>query len=189
MPGLPRLERREPGELVLERDQGFKSLPRRSKKRSYGDDHMSEFKHIVRIEGVDLDGNKKVELALTGLRGVGMNFSRSIVRVSGIDPNTKLGDLDDASIEKIKEILENPKKFNIPVWMLNRRKDYETGEDKHVFESELAMVKREDINRLKKIRAYRGIRHELGLPVRGQRTKSSFRTGRALGVRRKKASR
>jgi len=150
---------------------------------------MNEFRHIIRIEGVDLDGNKKIELALTGLRGVGMNLSRSIIRVSGIDPNVKLGNLDDKSIEKIKNVLENPKKFNIPVWMLNRKKDYETGEDKHIFESQLAIMNRDDINRLKKIRAYRGIRHELGLPVRGQRTKSSFRKGRAIGVSRKRALR
>jgi len=150
---------------------------------------MSEFRHIIRIEGVDLDGNKKIELALTGLRGIGMNLSRSIIRVSGIDPNVKLGNLDDKSIEKIKNVLENPKKFNIPVWMLNRKKDYETGEDKHIFESQLAIMNRDDINRLKKIRAYRGIRHELGLPVRGQRTKSSFRKGRAIGVSRRKVLR
>ncbi len=150
---------------------------------------MSEFRHIIRIEGVDLDGNKKVELALTGMKGIGINLSRNIVRASGIDANVKFGDLDDGAVEKIKMVLADPKKFDIPVWMFNRRKDYETGKDRHVFEAQLAIANREDINRLKRIRSYRGIRHGLGLPVRGQRTKSSFRKGRSIGVSRKKALR
>ena len=150
---------------------------------------MSEFRHIIRVAGVDLDGNKKTALALTGLKGVGINISRSIVKVAGVDPDAKLGTLDDAAVDKIKETLENPTKFNIPTWMYNRRRDYETGKDKHVIEAQLAIAHREDLSRLKKIRSYRGVRHGLGLPVRGQRTKSSFRTGRSMGVSRKKALR
>jgi small subunit ribosomal protein S13 len=70
--------------------------------------------------------------------------------------------------------------------MFNRRKDYATNEDKHVIESDLMIIKQEDINRLKRIRCYRGIRHELGLPCRGQRTKSTFRRGQTVGVSRRK---
>ncbi|MEA1993976.1 MAG: 30S ribosomal protein S13 [Euryarchaeota archaeon] len=147
---------------------------------------MSEFRHIIRVAGVDLDGNKKVEIALTKLKGVGSNISQSVVRVLKIDPDAKLGNLEDADIEKIRKALDNPKEINIPSWMLNRRRDYRTGEDKHVIEAELTMAKREDINRLKNISSYRGIRHGLGLPVRGQKTKSSFRTGGSIGVSRKK---
>jgi small subunit ribosomal protein S13 len=70
--------------------------------------------------------------------------------------------------------------------MINRRNDYETGEDKHLIESDLEMCLREDLNRMRKTRSYKGRRHELGLPVRGQRTKSTFRKGSSVGVRRKK---
>ncbi len=150
---------------------------------------MSEFKHIIRVAGVDLDGNKKVALALTKLQGIGINVSRGIVRALDIDPETKFGELDDTTVEEIKNALEDPKEIGIPSWMLNRRKDYETGEDKHVIEADLTMAQREDINRLKRINSYRGIRHGLGLPVRGQKTKSSFRTGGAIGVSRKRIER
>ncbi|MGZ7094973.1 MAG: 30S ribosomal protein S13, partial [Methanobacterium sp.] len=75
---------------------------------------------------------------------------------------------------------------NIPDWMLNRRNDYETGETGHLIESDLLMTLREDLNRLKKTRSYKGRRHEVGLPVRGQRTKSTFRKGSSVGVRRRR---
>jgi small subunit ribosomal protein S13 len=150
---------------------------------------MSEFRHIIRIAGVDLDGNRTVALALTGVKGIGMNISRGIVRGLGIDPTVKLGTLDDATVEKIKKVLDDPQKAKIPSWMYNRRNDYETGKDTHVIEAQLAISHREDLSRLKRIRSYRGVRHGLGLPVRGQRTKSSFRTGRSMGVSRKKALR
>jgi len=96
------------------------------------------------------------------------------------------GYLTDEEVKKIEEVLNDPAKFGIPSWMFNRRKDYYTGEDKHIIESDLTIARQEDINRLKKIRCYRGIRHELGLPCRGQRTKSTFRRGSTVGVSRRK---
>ena len=86
--------------------------------------------------------------------------------------------------DEIEEILENPQKFNIPNWMLNRREDYETGENIHLIESDLDMTLRDDLNRMKKTRSYKGRRHEAGLPVRGQRTKSTFRNSSSVGVKR-----
>ena len=74
----------------------------------------------------------------------------------------------------------------MPVWLLNRRKDYSTGKDLHVTGSDLVISLRNDLNRLRKIRSYRGIRHEQGLPVRGQRTRTSFRKGASVGVTHKK---
>jgi len=72
--------------------------------------------------------------------------------------------------------------------MLNRRKDYETGEDKHLLSSDLAFTKDNDIKMLKKIKSYKGMRHAFGLPVRGQRTRSNFRRnkGKVTGVQKKK---
>jgi len=82
--------------------------------------------------------------------------------------------------------MKNPEKYNIPHWLYNRRKDPASGNYTHITSSALDMTKKGDIDRMKKIRCYKGVRHMLGLPVRGQRTKSSFRTGGIVGVKRKK---
>ncbi len=147
---------------------------------------MAEFKGIVRIFGADLKGDRSVELALSGIKGIGTVMARSITHTIGVNPKEKLGNLSDEKIKEIEDVIKNPREHGLPPWMLNRRRDYDTGEDVHVVGSDLLISLREDLNRLKKIRSYRGIRHELGLPVRGQRTKSTFRTGRSLGVSRKK---
>lgn len=145
-----------------------------------------EFKHMVRIARKDIDGNKTMENALTSVKGVGKALSRVIIMSAGYDLNQRIGYLSDEEIERLEEAIKNPAKYNIPSWMVNRRNDYETGEDKHLIESDLDMCLREDLNRMRKTRSYKGRRHELGLPVRGQRTKSTFRKGSSVGVRRKK---
>ncbi|BAW30984.1 MAG TPA: 30S ribosomal protein S13 [Methanothermobacter sp.] len=145
-----------------------------------------EFKHIVRIARKDLNGNKTIEHAITDIKGVGKAFAKAIVSVLGLDGQEKIGYLSEDDITRLEEALKNPGKYDIPHWMMNRRQDYGTGQDKHIIEADLEMSLREDLNRLKKIRSYRGIRHELGLPVRGQRTKSTFRKGQSVGVRRRK---
>jgi small subunit ribosomal protein S13 len=146
-----------------------------------------DIKPIVRIADVDLDGHKKVPYALTGIKGIGIRMAYAICRELGIDEDRLLGELSDEEIQRIEEEIERLSKgeSNIPSWMYNRQKDYETGEDKHLVGAELEMTVKQDIDRLKKIRAYRGVRHELGLPVRGQRTKSSFRRGKTVGVKKK----
>ncbi|NPA38166.1 MAG: 30S ribosomal protein S13, partial [Candidatus Nanohaloarchaeota archaeon] len=120
------------------------------------------------------------------VRGISHNLSRAILRVAGIDENKILKELSEEEIKKIEDVATNPQKYNIPAWMLNRRKDWETGEDVHILGTDIELVIKADVNRLRKIRAYRGIRHELGLPVRGQRTRTSFRHGRTVGVVRSK---
>ncbi len=141
---------------------------------------------IVRIAGTDLNGNRYVYMGLMDLKGVGYNLGMAIVRALGIDQNKRLKDLSEEEIKKLEDAVKNPAKYGIPSWMLNRRKDYETGKDLHLVGVDLELKIKEDIARLRKIRAYRGIRHELGLPVRGQRTRSSFRKGMTVGVVRKK---
>ncbi|AXV38295.1 MAG: 30S ribosomal protein S13 [Methanobacteriaceae archaeon] len=145
-----------------------------------------EFKHMVRISRKDIDGNKTIENALTDIKGVGNGLSRAIGIVMGFDLNEKIGYLSDEDVSKIEVLLKDPKKYDIPEWMLNRRNDYETGETLHLIESDLAMTLRDDLNRMKKTRSYKGRRHEVGLPVRGQRTKSTFRKGSSVGVRRRR---
>ena len=145
-----------------------------------------EFKHMVRIARKDVDGNKTIENALADVKGVGKALSRTIGIVMDLDLSQKIGYLPDAKVQEIEDVLKNPASHNIPDWMLNRRNDYETGKTGHLIESDLMMTLRNDLNRMKKTRSYKGRRHEVGLPVRGQRTKSTFRKGSSVGVRRRR---
>ena len=142
-----------------------------------------EFKHLVRISRKDVNGNKTIEQALTEIKGVGISLSKTMCRTLDLDLESKIGYIADEDVLRIEEILENPQKFDIPSWMLNRREDYETGDDIHLIESDLDMTLRDDLNRMKKT-SYKGRRHEVGLPVRGQRTKSTFRKSSSVGVKR-----
>ncbi|MCD7781091.1 MAG: 30S ribosomal protein S13 [Methanosphaera sp.] len=145
-----------------------------------------EFRHMVRITRKDVDGNKTIASALTEIQGIGKAFAVAICKVLDLDQESQIGYIDDESVKQIEALLENPQEFGIPEWFLNRRNDYETGETKHLIEADLDMVIRDDLNRMKKIRSYKGRRHEVGLPVRGQRTKSTFRHGSSVGVSRSK---
>lgn len=147
---------------------------------------MADFRHIVRVANVDIDGHKQLRLALTGIRGIGVNFATVICRIAGLDPKMKAGYLTEEQVKAIESILEDPAKHGVPSWVLNRPRDYGHGRDMHLTGAKLVMAWREDVNRLRRIRAYRGIRHELGLPLRGQRTRSNFRRGSTLGVSRRK---
>lgn len=144
-----------------------------------------DFKYIVRIADTDLPGEKNVVQALTTIKGISFHLSNVIADCAGVDRYKKIGELPEEEIEKIKEVISNLDR-RVPYWLLNRRKDFYTGKNLHLIGTDIDVVRREDINILRKIRAYRGIRHELGLPVRGQRTRSNGRKGLALGVSRKK---
>lgn len=144
-----------------------------------------DFQYIVRIANTDIDGNKKVVHGLTMIKGVGMHVSSLVTDRAGIDKKQKIGNLPESDIDKIRKALDEFTE-NAPSWMLNHRKDYETGEDIHLIGSDIDMQLRDEINIMKKIRSYRGIRHERGLPVRGQRTRANNRRGLALGVSKKR---
>lgn len=152
----------------------------------------NNFRHLVRIANADLDGNKQIFYGLRKIKGVSFMFANMVCSIAGIDKSKKAGTLSDAEIQKLDEIVSNPKKFGAPSWMLNRRKDIETGEEKHLLSSDLDFAKQGDLKRLQKVKSYRGLRLFAGLPVRGQRTKSNFRRskskgkGGSLGVKRKK---
>lgn len=145
-----------------------------------------DFKHMVRIARKDVDGNKPVAHAIADIKGVGIALSGAIISQMGLDLDQKIGYLPDDTINKIEDAIRDPKKVNVPEWMLNRRNDYETGKTEHLIESDLIMRLRDDLNRMKKIRSYKGRRHEVGLPVRGQRTKATFRKGSSVGVSRRR---
>jgi len=145
-----------------------------------------ELKGIVRIAGKDVKGSRPIIMGLTDIKGISFMFSNAICKVLNLDPRKRIGELNEATLKKIEDVIANPKKYGIPQWLLNRRKDIVTGEDKHLVTSELEFTQKEDIKRLINIKAYRGVRHMLGLKVRGQRTKSTGRKGRTVGVVRKK---
>ena len=144
-----------------------------------------EFKHIVRLAGKDLVGEKRVQLALADLKGVNLNFARAVTYAADVDPFAKLGNLNKEQVDRLEKVLRNPVEHGIPNWMLSRRKDYETGKDLHLISGDVAIAVRADIGRERRIRSRRGIRHELGLPVRGQRTRTTGRKGLVVGVKRK----
>jgi len=144
-----------------------------------------EFKYIVRIANTDIDGEKTLVHGLATIKGIGRHMSTLIIDKAGLDRYEKVGNLSEEQIQLLQRMIEQIQEY-APTWMLNHRKDYYTGEDIHLIGPEIEMHHRDEINIMKKIRCYRGIRHELGLPVRGQRTRANNRKGLALGVSRKK---
>ena len=150
----------------------------------------NEFKHLVRIANTDIDGNKNINRGLKNIKGIGWMMSEAILKTCKINSSTKAGNLTEEQIKMIDDTIKNPSSKNIPSWMFNRKKDPETGEDKHLIGADLDFSKQEDIRKMKKIRSYKGIRHIKGLPVRGQKTRSNFRRnkGKAMGVKKKKTT-
>lgn len=144
------------------------------------------FKHIVRIAGTDCDGSKKVVYGLAQVKGVGVNLARAIVNMLGIDPEMRLGYLSDDQVKKIEEVLSNPVEHGIPPWMVNRQKDLETGKYLHLIGADLVLTQRADIERMIKMKCWKGVRHSLGLKVRGQRTRTTGRKGITVGVKRRR---
>ncbi|HUW66733.1 MAG TPA: 30S ribosomal protein S13 [Candidatus Nanoarchaeia archaeon] len=145
---------------------------------------QEEIKHIVRIANTDLDGKKSVQYSLIGIKGINRRTARIISNNANVDPTATIGYLDDEKIDSLKKTIDKIESI-LPTWMLNRRKDLLSGEDKHITSTDVLLVKLEDLNTMKKTRSYKGIRHERGHKVRGQRTKSSGRKGLTVGVKRK----
>lgn len=109
---------------------------------------------MARIAGVDIPRNKRVEIALTYIYGIGINLSNDILVKAGVNPDTRVKELTEEEVGKLRNIIENEYKV----------------------EGELRKEVQLNIKRLIDIRCYRGLRHKQGLPVRGQRTKTNART-------------
>ncbi len=145
-------------------------------------------KLIIRVAGTDLDGEKSVMRALRKIKGIGISTSKAICLMAKINPLTQLGLLNESDIANLENVIKNPTKFGMPSFLVNRRRDPSTGIDTHLTSSDLDIARRFDIQRYIDLRTYRGWRHMLGQPVRGQETRSSFRvTGMAVGVMKKAA--
>jgi small subunit ribosomal protein S13 len=148
-----------------------------------------EIRGIIRISGKDVRGDLPFKRALARIKGVGPRtsemFSEIILRQLSLSGNTVVGELSDEQIEKVEHIISNPVKYGMPNHLVNRRKDMETGQDRHLTGTDLAFSMKGDIEREKGINSWRGYRHMYGQKVRGQRTRSTGRTGMSVGVLRK----
>ena len=154
-------------------------------KKDESNEHGEDFMYIVRIANTDIDGEEPVKIGLTSIKGVGLRTATAIADTLGLDREQKMGTLSEEDVQRIEEFLKGiPEK--LPTWMLNRRKDPYTGEDLHPYSTDLPMKVKDDINFMKKIRCYKGIRHETHHKVRGQRTRSNGRKGLTLGVSKKR---
>jgi small subunit ribosomal protein S13 len=147
-----------------------------------------EFRHIVRIIDTDIDGSLKAIYALKKIKGISTSLANAVLKKAGVDPQIRAGFITEAEVEKIEEILKDPLKHGIPAWLLNRRKDLETGRDMHLISADLILRTKLDVDRLKEIKSWRGYRHAYGLKVRGQRTRTTGRKGKTVGVKKKAAA-
>ncbi len=150
-------------------------------KKTNTPEEKDDFRYIVRIVNTDIDGNKPTVVGLQSIKGVGKRVAEVIVRKAGVDRSVKIGSLDEAATTELTNLISTYADY-APNWAINRQADYETGEDHHMVGVDLDMVLKDDINRLKMIRCYRGVRHDTGHKVRGQRTRSNGRKGLTLGV-------
>jgi len=146
----------------------------------------AEFRHIVRLAGIDLDGTRRVTYALTQIKGISIRLADAIVKKVGVPPDKRLGFLSESDIRRIEDAVLNINNYNIPSWLLNRRKDLESGKDIHLITSDLDLKMKEDIEREQAIKSWRGYRHSYGLKVRGQRTRTTGRKGRSVGVKKRR---
>ncbi len=145
------------------------------------DEEDEDIQYFVRIGRTDLDGTKSVERALTDMNGVGRRVARIIANKADVDRRAVLGALDEDKIDEIVSLVEGYAD-EVPAWLTNHQQDFFTGETTHEIGNDLEMSRRQDINRMQMIDSYKGVRHQRGQKVRGQRTKSTGRTEGTIGV-------
>ena len=142
-----------------------------------------EIKPFFRVFNTDLNGDKPIVQALLKVKGISFSLASAICNQLGMNKDIKAGllSLDDA--KKMEALIKEGK---LPIWLFNRRNDGITGATRHIFGADLKFAVETDIKKLMRLKAYRGARHSTGQPVRGQRTRSHFRHGRAVGVQKSK---
>jgi len=145
-----------------------------------------KFQHILRLYNTNIDGKRKIVYAMTAIKGVGRRYANLVCKKADIDLGKRAGELTEDEIERLVTVIANPLQYKIPAWFLNRQRDIKDGKTQQLMSNNLDTKLREDLERLKKIRAHRGVRHHLGLRVRGQHTKTTGRRGRTVGVSKKK---
>ena len=148
--------------------------------KELGDD----FSYMLRMADTDIDGLKPLGTALTAVRGIGDRTAANICITTGFNPGMKAGHLDSNQQETLRQAIEDYAQ-TVPLWMLNRQRDLESGDELHLSGQDLKLTHADDISRLRGIKCYRGIRHAGGHKVRGQRGRSNGRFGLTLGLQRK----
>jgi small subunit ribosomal protein S13 len=189
----PKEGREEKGEKSNKGKGGFQGSKASAEKKSGPPEKKTKkvsdnpnFRYIVRVANTDLDGTRPTVMALTKIPGVGVRIAEATARVMGLSAAGYIGDLTEEQTEAIETtILSISQK--LPPWMLNHPSDRTTGETRHLVSADWETSVRDDVNTMKMIRCYKGIRHERGQKVRGQRTRSNGRTGMATGVLKKTA--
>jgi small subunit ribosomal protein S13 len=140
-----------------------------------------DLRYFVRIGQTDLDGTKSVERSLTEMKGIGRRTARIIADKAEVDRTATFGRLEEDAIDRVVDLVEGYAD-EVPEWLTNRQNDFYTGETDHKVGNDLEMKRNHDINRMKMIDSYKGVRHKKGQKVRGQRTKSTGRTEGTIGV-------
>ena len=153
------------------------------------------------MQNTNVNGKHKAPFALRIIKGMGRRFTILVLKIAQIDLNKRAGELREADIEKISDIMMRPIgkyhllpkltllisiEYGIPKWFLNRQRCLKDGTYSQLIANMVDTRLREDLERMKKARQHRGLRHYLGIKVRGQKTKSTGRTGKTLGVTKKK---
>tara|TARA_B110001450_G_C17500702_1_gene432173 strand:- start:237 stop:704 length:468 start_codon:yes stop_codon:yes gene_type:complete len=146
----------------------------------------NEFVHILRVQNTNINGKQKAPFGLRQIRGLGRRFSVLTLKIAQVDCNKRSGEMNEEEIKTVNDIIARPVDYNIPKWFLNRQKDPKNGGWTQLISNNLDTMMREDLERMRKSKNHRGLRHYWGHRVRGQRTKSTGRCGKTLGVTRKK---
>ena len=144
------------------------------------------FQHILRVLNSNIDGKHNIMFALTAIKGIGRRYANICCRKADVDMTKRAGELTAEELERLVTIVQNPGEYKIPEYLLNRQRDHKEGTSFQLVSNGVDNNLREDLERLKKIRAHRGLRHYWGIRVRGQHTKTTGRRGKTVGVSKKK---
>lgn len=159
------------------------------KKEASKKEESESFRGIVRIAGKDVRGQIPLKRALLHVRGIGHTVAAAAAKAVDvklkISPETRVGDLTEKQVEDIDAVLFNLGDTDMPRFLLNRNKDFNSGGNRHVIMNDLIFEVSQDVDREKKLFTWKGFRHTFGQKVRGQRTKNTGRHGMAVGVIRK----
>ena len=145
-----------------------------------------DFRFILRLFNTNIDGKQKIPYAIRSIRGIGRRLAHIVTVKAGLNPNARAGEISEEQLEKIVDICNNPLKYSIPDWMLNRKNDPKDGITSQQIANGIDTKLREDLEKMKRMKLHKGLRHYFGLKVRGQHTCSTGRRGKIVGVTKKK---
>jgi len=187
IPGKEKSEKKEKtSETVTSKSKEASASKGKEKKeiKATGKDVKTQAYRIVRLLEYTLNGDKKVNTAIRAIKGVSHRTASLLTKNLNME-NKLLADLNEDEISHLETGLKNISAV-VPSWMMNHRNDQFTGSNLHLVGTDLEIALKNDIEFMQKIKTYKGIRHTQGQPVRGQRTRTSFRKGKSVGVVKKK---